>query len=158
MSPSGNTERATPGITDVAYAWWATLRRQLHEHSLVIHGLSVDQTEMWEHLLRTERKIMTALDDLKAAVATEDSEIATLATTVSTGLADLQSKIASGGAITEADIEAVAATVTSHVTSLQGIGSQVAAADPGVPAPAPSPAPVPDPVVNPTPDPSAPTA
>lgn len=144
-----------PLITSPHYAWWYILRRQLEGLQLQIHGHVHDQTlaytALWEHMLRMEQKIMSALDDLKAQDDALEAGAAALKTTVISALGNLLAKVQAGQTISEADIEAEAARVGAVVTDLGSLASTASADDPGVAA-----APVtPDqPVVDPT-DPSA---
>jgi hypothetical protein len=82
---------------------------------------------------------MSGLTDLQAALATEDTDLAELATAVTTALADIATEVATlqaaAGGDDDAAVETAAQNVNALITQTQSVLSQVTAADPGAPAP-----------------------
>ncbi|MDE2096476.1 MAG: hypothetical protein KGL39_04460 [Patescibacteria group bacterium] len=86
-------------------------------------------------------EIVTAIDDLNAAVTSLQDEQAALATAVTTAISDLQAQVAALQASPgdTAAIEAAVASIQGVVTNLQATQSAASAADPGSQAPPPAP-------------------
>lgn len=112
----------------------------------VLGGLLSDLANVPTHvseILRVVKKLLliqeaqvAAIDDLRSAVADLQAEDGLIVA----GLDDLAAKVASGGTVTEADIQAVKDTVSAEVSRLQ---SALATDDPNMTPPAPAPAPGP---------------
>lgn len=83
-------------------------------------------------ILRHQEVSMAAIDDLRSAVADLQAEDSLIIS----GLDDLAAKVASGGTVTEADIQAVKDNVAQEVNRLQ---TALATDDPGMTPPAPTP-------------------
>lgn len=85
-------------------------------------------------LVNLQEVNMAAIDDLRQAVADLQAEDGLIIS----GLDDLASKVASGGTVTEADIQAVKDNVAAEVSRLQ---TALSTDDPGVVPTPPAPAP-----------------
>ena len=83
-------------------------------------------------LLRIQEVQVAAIDDLRSAVSDLQAEDSLIIS----GLDDLAAKVASGGTVSEADIQAVKDNVSAEVSRLQ---SALATDDPSVTPPAPTP-------------------
>ena len=82
-------------------------------------------------ILRNQEVEVAAIDDLRQAVADLQAEDSLIIS----GLDDLAAKVASGGTVTEADIQAVKDNVTAEVNRLQ---TALSTDDPSVTPPAPA--------------------
>lgn len=85
-------------------------------------------------ILRNQEAQVAAIDDLRQAVADLQAEDSLIIS----GLDDLAQKVASGGTVTEADIQAVKDNVAAEVTRLQ---AALSTDDPSVVNPPAPPAP-----------------
>lgn len=85
-------------------------------------------------ILQNQEAQVAAIDDLRQAVADLQAEDSLIIS----GLDDLAQKVASGGTVTEADIQAVKDNVAAEVTRLQ---TALSADDPSVVNPPAPPAP-----------------
>lgn len=110
-----------------------TLGGLLNDLANVPNNVSEILRVVKKSLLIQEAQV-AAIDDLKSAVADLQAEDGLIIS----GLDDLASKVASGGTVTEADIQAVKDTVSAEVSRLQ---SALSTDDPSVVPPAPTPAP-----------------
>lgn len=85
-------------------------------------------------ILQNQESEVAAIDDLRSAVADLQAEDGLIIQ----GLDDLAAKVAAGGTVTEADIQAVKDNVAAEVTRLQ---QALSTDDPSVVPPAPAPSP-----------------
>lgn len=121
----------------------ATLRSLAHRLDNIEASIS--------YLTHMEKRTMSALDDLNAAIAA-------LGTTVASAVAAIETELAVIANAPANDTAAIAAAAAAISGITKTLGDEVAKAVPPAPAPVPTPVvePVPAPVVEPAPAPAAP--
>lgn len=104
-----------------------------------IESQQMEILEAIRQIPHMEKRIMAAIDDLKAADAAETAELAVVAQALTDEITRVDAALATLGNSDDPDVAAVAADIQTHVTNLQTIATSLAGvAQPSTPAPTPS--------------------